>query len=93
MGAIIRGRFQVSGYQQTGAVDPQTGTAAKIPLFPMLGISVASTKFPTISLKVSRSALPNVDPNNAVTTGPLPWTSRHPPNSSSITRSPSTPRL
>ncbi len=52
MGAIIRGRFQVSGYQQTGAVDPQTGTAAKIPLGGTLGISVASTKFPTISLKV-----------------------------------------
>ncbi|MGO9792128.1 MAG: hypothetical protein ACLP8S_22285 [Solirubrobacteraceae bacterium] len=77
MGAIIRGRFQVSGYQQTGVLNPQTGKPEEIPLDSMLGLSVATTKFPTISLQVSRSALANDDPNNKVTSGPqpLPWAS------------------
>jgi hypothetical protein len=41
----------------------------------MLGLSVKTTKFPTISVKVSREAEANLDPNNPVTNGQLPWAS------------------
>ncbi|MGO9977429.1 MAG: carboxypeptidase-like regulatory domain-containing protein [Solirubrobacteraceae bacterium] len=77
MGAIVRGHFEVSGYQQTGVVNPATGQPEEIPLDSMLGLSIATTKFPTISVQVSRSALANDDPNNKVTSGPqpLPWAS------------------
>jgi hypothetical protein len=67
MGAIIRGRFLVSGYTKLNNT--------LIPLDSMLGLSVKTTNFPTISLKVSRNAEANLDPNNKVTTGPLPWAS------------------
>lgn len=65
MGAVIRGRFLVSGYAGEGNL--------KVPLDSMLGVSVKTTNFPTISVKVSRAAEANLDPNNKVTTGLLPW--------------------
>jgi hypothetical protein len=67
MGSIIRGRFLVSGYTKLNNT--------LIPLDSMLGLSVKTTNFPTISLHVSRNAEANLDPNNPVTTGPLPWKS------------------
>jgi hypothetical protein len=72
MGAIIRGRFQPTGYY---TVPQETGKALYVPTGTALALSAKTTKFPTFSIEVSRQAEQNLDPNNPVKTGPLPWTS------------------
>jgi hypothetical protein len=75
MGAVIRGRFLTSGYGKYG--DP--AKPSYVPLDSQLALSVKTTKFPTITVQVSRRAENNVDPNNPVTNGPLRWSGNSKP--------------
>jgi hypothetical protein len=63
MDAVVRGKFTT--------VTVNRGEYEKVPVQTTLALSVASTKFPKISVTVSRQADPN--PQFTVFTGQLPW--------------------
>jgi hypothetical protein len=74
MSALIRGRFQTA-YLQNGGKNLVTATG-NVPIGSVLALHVFTTKFPTISLSVTRNALspsPTATDTRPVYNGPIPW--------------------
>jgi hypothetical protein len=69
MAAVIRGKFTTTKYLSSAEVSP----VKAMPYQETLAVSVQSTKFPNISLEISRDALNTCLSGCAVYEGTLPW--------------------
>ena len=77
MAALIRGRFQTE-YLQRGGKNFVGSDGNFVPVGSVLALRAVTTKFPTISLTMTRSALaaiPTAVDSRPVYNGPLPWAS------------------
>jgi hypothetical protein len=72
MAAVIRGKFTTTKYLPSAEVSP----VKAMPYQQTLAVSVQSTKFPNISLEISRDALNTCLSGCTVYQGTLPWASQ-----------------
>ena len=69
--AVVRGHFQTTYVQKDGQDFAPSGE--KVPYKSILGLSVSAPEFPDISVKVTRAAAENNDPQEPAYSGVLPW--------------------